>query len=206
VRPGTSRIGLGALALIAATAGCSGTHHGPQVANSSATGFTGAPTSSEPSAPGGTVVEGGGSGPALQTPAPEACSSPSDGGALRTFCGSGTLSLTLGQDSETVGGADCEIDATSVTIDAGTLVLTADPKLKDQYLYVGVQVGRTAAASTSTPAAPADGTYPALMSISDHGVVASVPQGVAVLTSNRLRGVITGKSLSGAPVRVTYAC
>ena len=132
-----------------------------------------------------------------------------NGVQTRTFCGKATATITMGDESVTFPGGECETTADYVSVNIGTVVLGTGDKataLKAATAYFGMNVGRTPGDGPSKPAADKDGTYSSSFAANDHGRAVTVVAGSVVLSANRTRGTMSGTSLEKEAVTGRFSC
>ena len=132
-----------------------------------------------------------------------------NGVQTRTFCGKATATLTMGDESVTFPGGECETTATYVSVNIGTVVLgtgAAATALKAATAYFGMNIGRTPGDDAAKAAADKDGSYPISFAANDHGRAVTVVSGTATLTDNRTKGTMSGTALDQRPVTGRFSC
>jgi hypothetical protein len=135
-----------------------------------------------------------------------------DGVTVRTFCGTGTVTVITGGGSFTLTTAECTATPTGITVNAGTIVLGRDDKakaLEKTTQYVGIIVGSQPDQGFTGAEAPKDGTY-------KDGVItgqnkgesfsSNAKGGVFVLAQDRTLGTGKATGITGGPVSATWKC
>jgi hypothetical protein len=124
----------------------------------------------------------------------------------RTFCGPARATVRLGGKTLRFTQGDCVITKPYVTVNIGVWA----PGASHPPNYFGVDVGRLP--GTSFPPAAKDGTFKHGVALAfDYGgtsysAVSEVLPTTATLSSNRTRGTISGKTITGVPLSASFRC
>ncbi|MEI6621082.1 MAG: hypothetical protein WCP28_04175 [Actinomycetes bacterium] len=153
-----------------------------------------------------------GPSPSSSAPNPSGTSSSGGGGAdcgvhevngvqVRTFCGTGTVSVTTGGKTMTLNTAECSNTAQGFAVNAGTIVLQpSDTAVRKTTQYFGIAIVGSGAVK--------DGTYSGIASGNDSGTALSTNAAKTKITvaGGATNGSVDGVTLQGAPLKATFSC
>ena len=124
-----------------------------------------------------------------------------NGVQVRTFCGTGTVSVTIGGKTMTLNTAECSNTAQGFAVNAGTIVLApSDTAVRKTTQYFGIAIVGSGVVK--------DGTYSGIASGNDNGTALSTnaTKTKITVTGGASAGSVDGVTLQGAPLKATFTC
>jgi hypothetical protein len=130
-----------------------------------------------------------------------------DGVPTRTFCGPGTATLTKGNTTLELDGAECSLESLGFAVNAGTIVVDPDDStVSAATQYIGIAIPPVYGDWTGD--AVPDGTYEGIITGNDRGtdLTASAEGVTIVITDGGTAGTVSGTSFEGVPMTGSFSC